>query len=45
MEYQITDDVTLNDAIRYAQEIYDPEVIASYIKKKTRLSDLDLQAD
>lgn len=27
----ITDDVTLSDAINYANEIYDPAIIDSYI--------------
>lgn len=27
MEYVITDDVTLNDAISYATEIYDPAIL------------------
>ena len=35
MEYSITDDVTLLDAIRYAEEIYDSEIINSYIDSAT----------
>jgi hypothetical protein len=31
MEYVITDDVTLNDAISYVTEIYDPAILDSYI--------------
>ena len=31
MEYYITDDVTLADAIRYATEIYDSSILDSYI--------------
>ena len=34
MEYSITDNVTLPDAIRYAEEIYDSEIINSYIDSK-----------
>lgn len=32
-DYYITDDVTLNDAINYADEIYDAEIIDSYIDR------------
>lgn len=31
MEYSITDDVTLTDAINYAEEIYASEIIEHYI--------------
>lgn len=31
LEYYITDDVTLTDAIIYAQEIFDPDILDSYI--------------
>ena len=31
LEYYITDDVTLADAIRYATEIYDSSILDSYI--------------
>lgn len=33
-DYYITDDVTLSDAIDYANEIYDFEVISSYIDEQ-----------
>lgn len=32
-DYYITDDVTLSDAINYADEIYDAEIIDSYIDR------------
>lgn len=35
MKYKITDDATLNDAIRYCEEIYDPAVISAYIDDDT----------
>ena len=39
MKYQITDDVTLNDAIRYCEEIYDLAVISAYIKDDIIMDD------
>ena len=41
MKYQITDDVTLNDAVRYCEEIYDPAVIIAYIKDDIIIADED----
>jgi len=31
LEYYITDDVTLADAIIYVEEIFDPDILDSYI--------------
>lgn len=41
MEYVITDDVTLNDAISYATEIYDPAILDSYIDGNSNITNQD----
>lgn len=38
MKWFSTDDVTLEDAISYSQEIYDPEVIDHYIDGEITLN-------
>lgn len=44
MEYVITDDVTLNDAISYATEIYDPAILDSYIDGNSNIANQERNA-